>query len=69
MSSGYIKLGDIAVYKMAVEISKIGWEIYEEFDWHTKKIIGDQFITSVDSFGANFVQHHSQLLHTNSNTL
>jgi four helix bundle protein len=51
MSEG--NLYDLDVYKLARKLSKIAWEIYSEMDWHTKKIIGDQFIESVDSIGAN----------------
>lgn len=49
----YIELKDLDVYKLARELSRIAWEIYSKFDWQTKKIIGDQFITAIDSVGAN----------------
>ena len=52
----YIKLQDLEVYKLARELSRLGWEIYEELDWQTKKIIGDQFIESTDSSGANIAE-------------
>jgi len=41
---------------LAREISRDGWRIYEKFDWHNKKIIGDQFISAVDSIGANIAE-------------
>lgn len=56
----YIKLQDLEVYKLARELSKIGWEIYHSFDWQTKKIIGDQFITSTDSVGANIAEGYGR---------
>ena len=43
-------------YKIAKEISSDSWNVYKEFDWQTKKIIGDQFITAVDSVGANIAE-------------
>ena len=49
----YIELKDLDVYKLARELSRIAWEIYSKFDWQTKKIIGDQFITAIYSVGAN----------------
>lgn len=52
----FIPLKDLEVYKLARELSKIGWEIYENLDWRDKKIIGDQFITATDSTGANIAE-------------
>jgi four helix bundle protein len=56
----YIKLGDLEVYKLARELSKAGWEIYEALNWQDKKIIGDQFIRATDSFGANITEGYSR---------
>jgi len=49
----YILLKDLEVYQLARELSKIGWDAYHPLDWQTKKIMGDQFIESTDSVGAN----------------
>jgi four helix bundle protein len=56
----YITVADLEVYKLARELSKIGWEIYQKLNWQDKKIIGDQFITSTDSFGANLVEGYKR---------
>ena len=56
----YIKLQDLEVYKLSRELSKIGWEIYDNLDWQTKKILGDQFISATDSFGANIAEGYSR---------
>lgn len=56
----YIKLEDLEVYQLARELSKIGWEIYKALDWQDKKIIGDQFIESTDSVGANIAEGYSR---------
>jgi four helix bundle protein len=60
MEKKYIQLKDLEVYKLARELSKIGWEIYNDLDWQNKKIIEDQFITSTDSFGANITEGYSR---------
>ena len=60
MTKNYIQLKDLDVYKLARELSKAGWEIYNSFDWQTKKIIGDQFITATDSFGANIAEGYGR---------
>jgi len=56
----YIPLKDLEVYQLAKELSKIGWRIYKDLDWQTKKIMGDQFITATDSFGANVAEGYSR---------
>ncbi len=56
----YIALQDLEVYRLARELSKIGWEIYEPLDWQTKKIIGDQFMESTDSIGANIAEGYAR---------
>ena len=60
MEKKYIVLEDLEVYKLARELSRIAWEIYESLDWRDKKIIGDQFIESVDSVGANIAEGYSR---------
>lgn len=52
----YILLKDLEVYQLARELSNIGWKIYQLLDWRVKKIIGDQFIESTDSIGANIAE-------------
>jgi four helix bundle protein len=56
----YILLKDLEVYQLARELSKIAWEVYGSLDWQNKKIMGDQFIESVDSVGANIAEGYSR---------
>jgi len=56
----HIPVKDLDLYRTARDLSDIGWEIYEPMDWQTKKILGDQFISATDSFGANFVEGYSR---------
>src|SRR3989338_4660950 len=51
-----MKLEDLETYKLAREVSGDAWEIYKDLSWETRKIIGDQFITAIDSIGANMVE-------------
>ncbi len=51
-----MELNDLEIYKLAREISREAWEIYNKFDWRIKKIMGDQFITSIDSIGSNIAE-------------
>jgi four helix bundle protein len=59
-NKNYIKLEDLEVYKLARELSRVGWRIYEPFDWQMRKIIGDQFIESTDSVGANIAEGYGR---------
>lgn len=56
----YIKLEDLEVYKLSRELSRLGWEIYSKLNWQNRKIIGDQFIESIDSVGANIAESYGR---------
>jgi four helix bundle protein len=56
----YILLKDLEVYKLARALSEAAWKTYEKLDWQDKKIMGDQFIESVDSVGANIAEGYKR---------
>jgi four helix bundle protein len=56
----YIPLKDLEVYQLARELSKLAWAVYEQMNWHDKKIMGDQFISSIDSIGANVAESYGR---------
>ena len=43
MTNKYIKLENLEVYKLARELSKIAWGIYDSLDWQTKKIMAEGY--------------------------
>ena len=51
-----MKSEDLETYKLAREVSGDAWEIYKDFPWETRKVIGDQFIRAIDSIGANIAE-------------
>lgn len=51
-----MKLWESEVYKLARATSKEAWDVYKRFDWQIKKIMGDQWIRSVDSISANIAE-------------
>jgi len=51
-----VDIKDLEVYKRSRELSKIAWEVYKDMNWRDKKIMGDQFIQSIDSIGANIAE-------------
>jgi len=56
----YLSLDKLRVYQLARELSKIAWEIYESLDWRDKKIMGDQYVESTDSVGANIAEDYGR---------
>ena len=56
----YIVLKDLEVYQLARELSSMGWDIYDKLDWQDKKTMGDQFIQSTDSVGANIAEGYGR---------
>ena len=56
----HILLKDLKIYQKALIISNKSWEIYKNFTWQVKKTIGDQFITAIDSTGANIAEGYGR---------
>ena len=56
----YIVLKDLEVYRLARELSSMGWKMYIKLDWQDKKTMGDQFIQSTDSVGANIAEGYGR---------
>lgn len=51
-----MEIKDLEVYTISREISEKAWPIYTRYDWQDRKIIGDQWITAIDSVGANIAE-------------
>ncbi|MFC1727006.1 four helix bundle protein [Patescibacteria group bacterium] len=60
MAKDYLSLDKLEVYKLARKLSKISWKIYQDLDWQDKKIMGNQFIESTDSVGANVAEGYGR---------
>ena len=56
----YISLEKLGVYRLARQLSKIAWQIYDKLDWRIQKIIGEQFVQSTDSVGANIAEGYGR---------
>jgi len=57
---GYIKLEDLEVYQLSRTLSKKSWSIYSKLNWQMRKVMGDQFIESADSIGANIAEAYGR---------
>lgn len=60
MVKEYLSLDKLEAYKLSRKLSMLAWQAYESFDWRVKRIIGDQFVTSVDSTGANIAEGYGR---------
>ena len=60
MGNNHIDLDDFELYQLARELSRKAWEIYDELHWQKKKTMGDQFISSTDSVGANIAEGYGR---------
>ncbi|MFA7244996.1 MAG: four helix bundle protein [Candidatus Magasanikbacteria bacterium] len=65
--SNYVPLNKLHLYQVAIELCDIAWEIYEKFDWQTKKVIGDQFVRATDSHGANIAEGYGRYHYADKN--
>lgn len=59
-NQSYIPVKDLHVYQLARKLSVIAWNIYSQMSFEEKKILGDQFIRSTDSIGANIAEGYSR---------
>jgi four helix bundle protein len=61
--SNYIQVKDLKVYQLARQLSSKAWNIYSTMRFEDKKIIGDQFIRSTDSIGANIAEGYHRFFY------
>jgi four helix bundle protein len=59
-TQNFIKLKNLEVYQLSRNLSTIAWEIFCRMDFMDKKHIGDQFLRSVDSIGANIAEGYGR---------
>jgi four helix bundle protein len=59
-SKNFIELKNLEVYQLSRSLSKIAWNIFCRMDFMDKKHIGDQFLRSVDSIGANIAEGYGR---------
>ena len=60
MSNKYITIENLEAYSLARKLSRKGWAIYKSLSYRDIKIMGDQFIRSIDSIGANIIEGYGR---------
>jgi len=56
MEKNFLHLNDVAVYKIAFNLSNYVWEIIIKWDIFAKMHVGGQFVEAVDSISANIAE-------------
>jgi four helix bundle protein len=59
-SQNYIQLKNLEVYQLSRKLSTLAWEIFSRMNFEDKKLMGDQFLTAVDSVGANIAEGYGR---------
>ena len=59
-SKNFIELKKLEVYQLSRKLSSVAWEIFCRMDFLDKKHMGDQFLRSVDSIGANIAEGYGR---------
>ncbi len=52
----YLTLNDISSYKRALSLSNKVWNIVITWDYFSKRTVGEQYVTAVDSISANIAE-------------
>lgn len=55
-----IRLEDLEVYKVAMEIGEIVWTIVEKWDYFPKKTLGAQYVNAADSIALNISEGYGR---------
>jgi four helix bundle protein len=59
-NQNFINLKDLEVYQISRKLSREAWKIFCRMNFEDKKHIGDQFLRSVDSIGANIAEGYGR---------
>jgi len=56
MEKKFLELNNLGAYKIAFNLSNYVWGIINEWDYFSKKTIGEQFVRAIDSVSANIAE-------------
>ncbi|MEO6455321.1 MAG: four helix bundle protein [Ginsengibacter sp.] len=58
-----IKLIDLEVYKIALEIGERVWQVVEKWDYFNKDTLGKQFVRAADSMALNIAEGYGRFFY------
>ncbi len=53
-------LENLEVYKLAMEMGELAWQIVNKWEYFVKKNLGDQFVRSADSIALNIAEGYGR---------
>lgn len=56
----YIKLDSLEIYNLSRELCRVCWKIYNTMDREAKRLVGEQFVRSIDSVSANIAEGYGR---------
>ncbi len=55
-----LKLEDLEVYKVAMEIGEIVWNVVDQWEYFAKKTLGAQYVEAADSIAMNISEGYGR---------
>jgi four helix bundle protein len=55
-----LKLEDLEVYKVAIEIGEIVWSVVDKWEYFPKKTLGAQYVDAADSIALNISEGYGR---------
>ncbi|MEO5947988.1 MAG: four helix bundle protein [Chitinophagaceae bacterium] len=55
-----LKLEDLEVYKVAMEIGEIVWKVVDRWEYFSKKTLGAQYVDAADSIALNISEGYGR---------
>ena len=55
-----IRLEDLEIYQLALEIGEVVWKIVESWEYFPKSTVGNQFVRSADSISSNIAEGYGR---------
>jgi four helix bundle protein len=63
MSNDTLKLEDLEIYQLALEIGEDTWAIVGKWEYFAKKTVGGQFVEAADSISANIAEGYGRFFY------
>ena len=58
-----LKLEDLEIYQLALEIGEYVWTIVEKWQYFPRKTVGGQFVEAADSISANIAEGYGRFFY------